>query len=531
MTLQKTLFGLGLATLLLAAFALRVWDINHLPSGLWIDEAVNAADAHTALETGRFKIFYPNNYGREGLFINLQAFSLWLFGDSVFALKLWSAIFGTLAVLGTYLLGKELFGRRAPAFFAAASLAFSYWAINFSRIGFRAIMTSAYLAFAFFFFFKGLRTQKLLPFLFSGLFVGLGLHGYIASRLVPGIFILLLPFLLLSYPHFIKRFWKHALVFALGAIITAGPMLYHFFISNPEHFASRSAAVSVLAPEVNQGDLVGTLLTSLTLSLQKYNLVGDANWRHNLPPYPLLDPITGVFFLSGFLFLTFQLGTLLWQRIRGGTPDARLTRNAFLLTSFFVMLAPEFLTKEGVPHALRAIGTQVPVFLMAGFSMYWLYRYGERALPFSKKLFHTLLIVVVVGAASINIIKYFGVFRDAPEQKASFTYAQVHMASFLKTLPPEQTKYLVTSDRSQIEGNAWPIDLQPLAFYTYRQVSNMVVLQPGTDQELVPGSVLVMTHNDKALVQKILSLYPASTTKTIDYEPGSRSDFVVIFLK
>ncbi len=525
--------SVGVVVILLLAFAffVRFWHIDTLPAGLWIDEAVNSADAITANTTGNYQWFYSNNYGREGLFINLQALSLALFGNSIAALKLWSAIFGCLAVLGTYLLGKELFGRRAPALFAAVSLAFSYWAINFSRIGFRAIMTPALLAFAFYFFFRGLRTERKRYFLFAGLFVGLGLHGYIASRLVPGIFILLFPFIWLSYKDFLTRFWKHSLVFLLGALITASPMLYHFFVSHPEDFASRSAAVSVFAPEVNGGDLVGTLATSLTLSLQKYNFIGDGNWRHNYPPYPLLDPLTGIFFLSGLIFLFFQIFTLLWSRFKTGVRDFRLVRNSFLIVTFLVMLAPEFLTVEGVPHALRAIGTQIPVFLIAGFAIHWLYRYGEQALPFSKNIFHGLVIVVLIGAAAINITKYFIFFNERPEQKASFSYTQVQMAKFLATLPSEQIKYVATNDRSQIAGNGLPIDVQPLAFYTYGKIENLYFLQPGTDRELSVGTVLVMAYHDPAPLQKILQLFPNSRVEKIDYEPGTRSDFTVIYLQ
>lgn len=521
---------IGLTLLLALAFFVRFWHIDSLPSGLWMDEAVNAADAMTANATHHYKLFYPNNYGREGLFINLQAFSLKIFGDTIPALKLWSALFGVLAILGTYLLGRELFGRRAPAFFAAVSIAFSYWAINFSRIGFRAIMTPALLAFAGYFFFRGLRTEQKRWFFAAGLFVGLGLHGYIASRLVPAIFLLLLPFLWLSYQNFFARFWKHGLLFILGAFITAAPMLYHFFWSHPEDFISRSAAVSVLAPEVNEGHPFRTVATTFALSLQKYNGVGDANWRHNYPPYPLLDPITGIFFLTALIFLFLQTFHLLWRRVYSGLHDQRLVRNTFLLISFLVMLAPEFLTKEGVPHALRAIGTQIPVFLMAGFAIHWLYRYGERALPFSKKLFHALVIIVLVVAAGINLIKYFVYFNDRPEQKASFSYAEVQMAKFLETLPAEQTKFVATNDRSQIEGNGMPISLQPLVFYTAHKIENLFFLQPGTDRELSAGSVLILAYHDAQVIRKVLTLFPQSKVETIDYEPGTRSDFVIIYL-
>lgn len=85
-------------------------------------------------------------------------------------------------------------------------------------------MVTFLLAFSFYFFFKGLRTSRLRDFLFAGLFLGVGIHTYVAFRLAPLIIIALLPALFLTYERFFKRYWKHALAFALGAFITAARM-------------------------------------------------------------------------------------------------------------------------------------------------------------------------------------------------------------------------------------------------------------------------------------------------------------------
>jgi 4-amino-4-deoxy-L-arabinose transferase-like glycosyltransferase len=212
---------LGLGAIIVLAFFLRFYNIENLPAGLYPDEAMNGTNAITANETGHYKLFYEENSGREGLFINLQALSLRTFGYTIPALKLWSAIFGTLTALGIGLLAWELFSRRAAALIAAFITATSYWAINFSRIGFRAIMTSFLLSFSFYFFFRGLRTRKVSLFVLAGCIFGLGVHTYIAFRLAPIILILLLPFLMLSYEDFFKHYWKHALAFVCSAFIVA----------------------------------------------------------------------------------------------------------------------------------------------------------------------------------------------------------------------------------------------------------------------------------------------------------------------
>ena len=190
--------ALIIAILVLGTF-LRFYLITQIPPGLYPDEAANGNNAVEALETGRFRVFYLENNGREGFFINLQAASIWLFGEHTWALRLVSAIFGTLTILGLYLLAKELFvdeKRRASliALFSSFFLATSFWHINFSRIGFRAITVPFFSVFGMYFLLRGLRKGKILDMVLAGIFIGLGFHTYIAFRFMP--FVILAPFTL-----------------------------------------------------------------------------------------------------------------------------------------------------------------------------------------------------------------------------------------------------------------------------------------------------------------------------------------------
>ena len=115
---RKTKIALVLVVLIIGAF-FRFYRIAEIPPGLYPDEAVNGNNAVEALHNTNFsaedgpsfgwKIFYPDNNGREGLFINLQSISIKFFGAEPWALRVASALFGTLTVLGLYLLTKELF--------------------------------------------------------------------------------------------------------------------------------------------------------------------------------------------------------------------------------------------------------------------------------------------------------------------------------------------------------------------------------------------------------------------------------------
>jgi 4-amino-4-deoxy-L-arabinose transferase-like glycosyltransferase len=103
------------ALILLTAVFFRFWQLDLIPPGLYPDEAMNGNNALEALTTGDFKVFYPDNNGREGLFINIQAISVALFGNTAWSLRVVSAIFGTLTVVGLYLLVKRMMGFQIAA--------------------------------------------------------------------------------------------------------------------------------------------------------------------------------------------------------------------------------------------------------------------------------------------------------------------------------------------------------------------------------------------------------------------------------
>jgi 4-amino-4-deoxy-L-arabinose transferase-like glycosyltransferase len=528
-TFEKMLAGAGLALILLLALILRTYGIEHTPAGIYPDEAVNAADALHANETGHYRLFYENNQGREGLFINLQALSLKHLGISVFALKLWSMLFGTLTVLGMYLLAKELWQKRSVALVTAYMTAVSYWAINFSRIGFRAIMAPLLLTFTFYFFLRALRTKSHWSFAAAGLVFGLGLHTYIAFRLAPLIFVVFLAGLMLSYRSFLKIYWRHALTFVAAAFLAAAPMFWDFY-RHPDHFVSRSAHVSIFSPEINRGDFWGTLAKTVSLSLIKYNFVGDQNWRHNYPPYPVLDPVSGLLFLAGFLYLVPRTVRLLVRRLKHGERNKELSACFLFLGWFFVMLMPEFLTDEGLPHALRAIGTLPVVMLIASTPLLWIGEKVRRLQPGARTAALSLFAVALVGMGAVNVAKYFVFFANNPHQYASFNANFKNMALYLLERPAEENKYLYTNSGGILSENDLPIAAQPVAFLTYGKVRNLTYIKPDTVHGVdiqSPAKIVLMDY-DHDFVYHVQQRFPQAVLEKVDRQPGYGSDFTVI---
>jgi 4-amino-4-deoxy-L-arabinose transferase-like glycosyltransferase len=459
MTKQKQIVWGLLFAIIIAAFALRFTNVGTLPSGLFPDEAENGMDALSANATGQYKLFYEANNGREGLFINIQALSVKFLDNNITALRLPSVVFGTLTVLGVFLLTYELLQSYIAGLIGAYLIAFSYWAINFSRIGFRAIMVPFILTFAFYFVFRGLRTKKIHDFVIAGLIYGLGLHTYIAFRVSPLVFIALFASLLVTREHFFKKYWKHVLVFAVAMFVASAPMLLDFFVWHPEHYASRTSEISILNPAVNQGHLFTTFLKTFSLSLAKYNFWGDQNWRQNYPPYPILNPLTGIAFLLGLVYIFSKFFHLVYVRFKNGVRSQRLDVYVFLLAWFFALLIPEFLAAEGNPHALRSIGTLPVVMIIAVIPFMWIinryHNYGH-----SFKIFIVSILAFTFLFIGISDpIKYFVFFANNPKQSEAFDENLTDTAYYMNNLPPATKKYVI-SDNEYI--------LRPIKFLSAR---------------------------------------------------------------
>ncbi|MCB0227654.1 MAG: glycosyltransferase family 39 protein, partial [Anaerolineae bacterium] len=185
-----------LAGVMLLAAALRLWQLDVLPPGLFFDEAYNGFDARQVLEGVSRPLFFAANNGREPLFIYLQALSIALLGPTPFALRVVSAMVGILTIPIMYFCAYTVLrttpsspqgDRRAGwlALVAAAGLAVSYWHVSLSRVGFRAILLIPVSALAIAFFWRAWTEGRTRDYVLAGIALALALYTYIAARLLP----------------------------------------------------------------------------------------------------------------------------------------------------------------------------------------------------------------------------------------------------------------------------------------------------------------------------------------------------------
>ncbi len=468
---------------------MRLYHLKQLPPGLYPDEAMDGTNAQEALATGQFKVFYPENNGREGLFMNIQAgFISLIKQNEPWVLRFPSAIFGILTVLGLYFLGRELFSKKV-GLLAAFLLATSFWHIMFSRIGFRAIMAPFFLTWALYLFLRSLRRHETewpayLCAALGGLFYGLGFYSYIAYRVTPLLFLLLIPFFIKH-----KNFWKLAGVFMGITFLVALPIGLYFF-HNPADFLGRTTQVSVFSSPSPLGSLaLNTVKTAGMLDFQ-----GDWNWRQNFAGRPELFWPVGIYFWIGIGAAVYAL----WKKIAHGEEHG-FSLPAVLLLAWLVFAAlPVVFSNEGIPHALRSILMLPAIMLLAAWGGVRLY---EWLLAFARHSPNTeRLQKILKGAVAIIFIlliaeaytTYFILWGKNPNTPGAFNTNYVEIAREINELPTSTPKYVVV-DAGGVLVRGIPMPSQTVMFMTDTFTSegqaarNVHYVLPENRQEIPSG--------------------------------------------
>lgn len=440
---------LALLILLLAIF-FRFWSITQTPPGLYPDEAINGNNAVYAADTADFKPFYQENNGREGLYMNITALSIRYFGLKPWAIRLVSAIFGSLTVLGMFYLGRELFrkipGEKIaglyPAEITALSASFftavSFWHINFSRVGFRAIMAPFFLVWGLYFLWLLLRddltnAKKVWASVFGGLFFGLGVHSYIAYRIAP--LLLILPFVKILKN---KNGYKQIAVFALFAFIAFLP-LGIYYLENPADFFGRTSQISIFS----EPSPIKSFFINSARTIGSFWFLGDWNPRHNFPGQPLLWWPVGILFAVGLA--------------RGVTKYGRELFTKTLWLWFLIFSLPVVLSSEGLPHALRSIIMIPAVMFFAGFGFWvvidkirkWLMskigNFPERGRQLLRIKFELLILLAVFLSAHIVITynDYFVRWAGLRDTRYAFSADYAEIGNWLKDQDAQIPKYVV----------------------------------------------------------------------------------------
>ncbi len=332
------------------AAGLRVWQLGSVPEGVWFDEA-DFAGAAQHLMSMPFQPMGPGIIGEPpSLYFYVQGVLIDWAGASMGGVRLASALFGVLGVIGVYALGRQL-GGIPFGVCAALLLAFSKWSIDFSRMGFAQIaapgMTSVAMAV--------LCMAMLRPAAFwwalSGVLLGLAVLTYPGAFLAAGVAPLAVVTLRFAVD---RRFradaWPDVMLIPIGLVVGCLPFLVALHLDF-NYVMSREQTVSLFHEYSRLSDQISHLMSNIRLHLLMFSVQGDANGRHNLPGTPTLDTTTGVLFLLGLGICARRLGQWFYQLM--------------LLWLGASMLGGILSIDFEAPQTARSIGAVAPVALIA----------------------------------------------------------------------------------------------------------------------------------------------------------------------
>ena len=349
------------AVLLVATVLFRsAAGLASAPPGLFGDEATDGLDALDVL-AGHGAIFFPANFGREGLHMWIVAAMFRWFGVTPEAVRLPSYVAGLLTVLATYWLGRELIHatrrssgdiqRSAPwlpdliPVAAALYTATSFWHLHFSRFGIRGVFTPLCGALAFTAFWRGVNRNSVRWFALSGLFLGLATHFYTAARFLPlflGAFLLVQGAIALlrhrQEDAILLRNFKGIVVLYGVALLIFLP-LGIYFLQHPGSFSQRAGEVVAFGASKPWARMGQAALANVLQFFVPGK--GDVEQFYNLPGRAVFEPVTAVLALIGIVALLIRF---------------RQAPALFLLLWFPALLLPSFLATDRWPTLPRVLG-------------------------------------------------------------------------------------------------------------------------------------------------------------------------------
>lgn len=414
--------------LFVVALLLRGIATAYIPNTFSGDEGSSGLHAAKYLSGEATNILTIGWFSFPGLFFAVQAVTIALFGQTIEALRLFSALGGALAVVALYYMGLIYFDR-VTAVLAAIYLAASHYHIHMSRVGLNNIWDSFFAVVAFAGLWHGWKTGRRSSFLICGLALGIGQYFYITVRVLPVIFLLWAAAAFLWKRPLFRQRLPGLITTALVSFITVLP-LGIFFWRHPDEFAAPLNRVSIWGPWITQMmdatgqsalEIMGQQMVKATLGFTHEPMQLLYN-----PGSPLLLTGAAALFLLGILWglLHFDLRYLLLFLPLIATIISSGLSQTPPASQRFVMVMPIVALFVALPlgQIVRILRPMWP-------------RFGH---------------VVVVGTAVVMLLiswrdvdYYFTeVYADGYQLGGINTYVATEIAYYLQDQQPEQQKVL-----------------------------------------------------------------------------------------
>lgn len=534
-----------LAAIVLLGGVIRFYNIDKVPVSLYWDEAASTYNAYSIAYTGKdeYGTWFPvlfrsfDDYKMSGN-IYVTALLVRLFGLNEFSARASSSFFGTLTILVTFFLVREILKmaiqqKKKESLFllqlqipisllSAALLAISPWHIQFSRTGFEANVGLFFLVLGIWLLVKGLKQSKYL--FFSALVFVVSLYMYRSIQVFLPLF--LLGFIVI-FRNDLRTHWKTILVASIVAVVLLIPLIPHMISKGGlararqvNVFSNSFEKVYEAAKKQNEANnsLVSKIIHNRRVVYmqtiagnyvahfgpQFLFMQGDGNGRHGVMGMGLLYYFEAPFLLLG-LYVLFRF-----------FPSA--LRNLILVWIVAAPVAASFSVPS--PHALRTLNLlPIPQVLVA---LGIVYSYVSLKHSFRIAFVGIALLIGVASFAWYLNLYYYKTANQVSEQwadgyKQAVIYVMQHEADY---------------DQIIMSGHYW----QPYMYMLfYKQYDPRKFQEQGTkegfDKYMFGGTSWDQEQHHIELDEMDLSTMTASKRVLIVFSPKEYQKYQNTFRK
>ena len=491
----------GWDLLVLAGFSLSVYFrfylLDTVPPEMVSDHAEKLLDVVDVVN-GKYSIFFPRNTGREALqFYMAAATYKWLgTGISYLTLKIGTVLAGILALPFIYLLGREVGGKRVGL--AAMILAgIAYWPNVISRVGLRFPLYPLFVAPAFYYLARGIRTRNRNDFLLCGLVVGMGLHGYSPARVIPIAIAIGIGLYLLHKDSQEQRRVMITLLVVTGlvALIVLMPLV-RIAVDRPDEVIYRMATRYGGTERELPGPALQIFFSNIWNGLKMFTWDNGEVWVNSIPHRPALDWVTGALFsLGAVIALTRFVRYRRWIDL-------------FILLSIPILQLPSTLSlafPAENPATNRAAGAIVPAFILAGLAFAaitdWIETHWKGRQTVGISLVFTGLLLLIAGRLNYHLV--FKEYQDLYRRSAwNTSEAGAVIQSFAESIGSYETAHVV----------AYPhwVDTRLVGINAGQPTRDYAISEEGfADTIFETRPQLFLLHpDDEESLQKLKELHP-----------------------
>lgn len=300
--------------ILLVSIFPRVWELDKYPPTI-VDEPANLRDISKMINTNSW---YPANFEWDGsqatlAYIPTIALIKIFMINPLFLLRISSVLFSLFSLIPFFFLVKS-YTNNIVAFATTLMFSFSFYFLQFSRVGWGAIYPVSIGLYLFWIIESINKKNNYLKIIIAGVITGIIFYLYRAGEIyIIGTFLLIGVKIFTSFESFLKKILKIVIFLSLFLLISY-PWISKIN-SNPNFYFLRQKVVSIKNVNNPYHDLTKTndiILYQIKTSIEAWIFMLNINEMNNENPrylpinHTIINPFLIPFFILGIIFAFIQ---------------------------------------------------------------------------------------------------------------------------------------------------------------------------------------------------------------------------------